>query len=200
MKAIIGKKFAMTQMFTSDSTVVPVTLIEAGPCVVLQVKTKETDGYEAIQVGFEPLAPKKVKKTAQGKGFRTIREFRNGGRYKVGEMIEVSLFGEGDKVAISGISKGKGFQGGVKRWGFSGRPATHGVKHEQRTIGSTGSSIPEHVIKGRHMPGRMGSERVTIKNLEIVNIDKEHRILAVEGAVPGRKGTVLEIRGQTRNF
>jgi len=113
----------------------------------------------------------------------------------VGSVVDVSVFKEGDKVKISGISKGKGFQGAVKRWGFSGRNATHGVKHEQRTLGSVGSSFPERVIKGRKMPGRTGSERTTIKNLEVIKVDKENNILAVKGAVPGARGTLLEIRG-----
>jgi len=115
--------------------------------------------------------------------------------YKVGDQVDVSVFQEGERVKVSGTSKGKGFQGAVKRWGFSGRGASHGVKHEARTLGSVGTSFPERVIKGRKMPGRMGSERTTVKNLEIVKIDKENNLLAIKGAIPGRKGTLLEIRG-----
>ncbi|MEK7510486.1 MAG: 50S ribosomal protein L3 [Patescibacteria group bacterium] len=198
MKAILGKKIGMTQIFQGEK-VVPVTLVEAGPCRVLQIKTKETDEYEATQLGFEQiLNTKKIKKTQRGKEFRYIKEFRIPeipGAQKVGEVIDVSVFQEGDKVKISGISKGKGFQGAVKRHGFSGRNATHGVKHEERTLGSVGMRWPQRVIRGRRMPGRMGFERVTVKNAKIVKIDKEQNLLAIKGAIPGRRGTLLEIRG-----
>ena len=183
-------------MFNDEGNVVPVTLIEAGPCQVTQIKSKEKDGYQSVQVGFKNIEKeKKIKKTMKGRPFLFLREFRDG-EYKVGDEINVSIFQDGDKVKISGISKGKGFQGGVKRWGFSGRDATHGVKHEHRTLGSVGTSFPERVIKGRKMPGRMGSERITIKNLKVFKADKENNVLAVKGAVPGRKGTLLEIRGE----
>lgn len=196
VKFILGQKLEMSQIFTEDGKVVPVTLIEAGPCRVLQVKTKDKDGYEAAQIGFKKIdKKKKIKKTMKGKEFRYLREFRNSQEYKVGDEIDVSVFKEGDKVKISGLSKGKGFQGAVKRWGFSGRGASHGVKHEARTLGSTGSAFPQRVIKGRKMPGRMGFERVTVKNLKVVKVDKENNILAVKGAIPGRKRTLLEIRG-----
>ncbi len=195
MKYILGQKIEMSQIFTEDGKVVPVTLIEAGPCQVLQIKTKEKDSYEAVQIGFKKIEKKKkIKKTAKGKEFKYLREFPNGQEYKVGDKIDISVFDEGDKVKISGISKGKGFQGGVKRWGFSGRGASHGVKHEARTLGSVGSAFPQRVIKGRKMPGRMGFERITVKNLKVVKVDKENNILAVKGAVPGRRGTLLEIR------
>lgn len=198
MKFILGLKLGMSQIFEEKGNVVPVTLIEAGPCQVTQVKTKDKDRYEAIQLGFKKIEkPKKIKKTMKGKEFRYLREQRTGNKeqFKIGDKIDVSIFQEGDIVKVSGISKGKGFQGGVKRWGFAGRGASHGVKHEARTLGSVGTSFPERVIKGKKMPGRMGSERVTVKSLKIVKIDKEHNILAVKGAVPGRKGTLLEIRG-----
>ncbi len=195
MKFILGQKLEMSQIFTEDGKVVPVTLIEAGPCQILQIKTKEKDGYEAVQIGFKKIdKKKKIKKTMKGKEFRYLREFPDGQKYKIGDKIDISVFDEGDKVKISGISKGKGFQGGVKRWGFSGRGASHGVKHEARTLGSVGSAFPQRVIKGRKMPGRMGFERITVKNLEVVKVDKENNILAVEGAVPGRRGTLLEIK------
>ena len=195
MKFILGQKIEMSQIFTEDGKVVPVTLIEAGPCQVLQIKTKEKDSYEAVQIGFKKIEKKKkIKKTAKGKEFKYLREFPNGQEYKVGDKIDISVFDEGDKVKISGISKGNGFQGGVKRWGFSGRGASHGVKHEARTLGSVGSAFPQRVIKGRKMPGRMGFERITVKNLKVVKVDKENNILAVKGAVPGRRGTLLEIR------
>jgi large subunit ribosomal protein L3 len=206
MKFILGQKLGMSQIFNEKGEVIPVTLIEAGPCYVTQIKTKEKDGYCAIQIGF--LKAKKVKKPLAGhfkkarvENLRYLREFKNkepkidDRELKLGDKIDASLFKEGEKVKISGISKGKGFAGAVKRWGFSGRPATHGTKHEERTVGSVGSSFPQRVIKGKKMPGRMGSKRVTIKNLEIVKIDKENNILAVKGAVPGKRGALLEIRG-----
>ncbi len=192
-KFILGTKIGTSQVFDEKGKVALVTLIKAGPCSVLQVKTKEKDGYDALQVGFVKKT-KKVKKSEKGKEFKYIREFKDGD-YKPGAEISVSVFQEGDKVKISGISKGKGFQGGVKRWGFSGRNATHGVKHEQRTIGSVGPTGPQRVIKGKKMPGRMGADKVTIKNLKIVKVDKDNSLLAIKGAVPGAKGQLLEIRG-----
>jgi large subunit ribosomal protein L3 len=198
MKFILGKKIEMTQIFKDDK-VVPVTLIEAGPCFVTQIKKKENDGYEALQIGFEKLKPKKIKKPLKQKPYRYLREFRveESGikNYELGQKIDVSIFKEGDKVKVSGISKGKGFQGAVKKWGFSGRDATHGVKHEHRTLGSVGASGPERVFKGKKMPGRMGAERITVKNLQVLKVDPEHNLIAVKGAVPGRRGTLLEIRG-----
>ena len=200
MKFILGTKIKMSQIFDDKGKIVPLTLIQAGPCKVLQVKIEEKDGYQAFQLGFVKKA-KKIKKTEKGKEYRYKKEFRIAKEDKssspplaVAQVIDVSVFQEGEKVKISGISKGKGFQGGVKRWGFSGRGASHGVKHEHRTLGSTGSSFPERVTRGRKMPGRMGSERITVKNLEIVKIDKDNNILAVRGAIPGRRGTLLEIR------
>ncbi len=198
MKFILGKKLEMTQI-AEDDKVIPVTLIEAGPCFITQIKTKEKDGYDALQIGFEKLKPKKVKKTLKNKPYRYLREFkvRESGieNYELGQRVDVSVFKEGDKVKISGVSKGKGFQGAVKRWGFSGRDATHGVKHEHRTLGSVGVSDAERVFRGKKMPGRMGGERVTVKNLEIVKVDPENNLIAVRGAVPGKKGTLLEIIG-----
>ena len=209
MKFILGQKLGMSQIFDERGNQIPVTLIEAGPCEVTQIKTKEPrsiakgelrgkkDGYDAIQIGFIKLKEKKIKKTQKGKPFRYLREFKGDiSKYKVADIIDASIFQEGDKVKISGISKGKGFAGAVKRWGFKGRlSATHGTKHELRTLGSIGSSYPERVVKGKKMPGRMGGERVTVRNLKIAKVDKEKNLLAVKGAVPGRKGTLLEIRG-----
>lgn len=188
MKFILGKKIEMSQIFDKEGKVIPVTLIKAGPCFVTRIKTKESNGYEALQLGFE----KRKKK----KGFHFLREFPgNILEYKVGDKIDVSVFQEGDKVKVSGISKGKGFQGAVKRWGFSGRGATHGVKHEARTLGSVGSSFPQRVLPGKRMPGRTGGKRITVRNLKIVKIDKENDLMMVKGAVPGKRGTLLEIRG-----
>lgn len=197
MKFILGLKIGMSQIFDEKGNVVPVTVIEAGPCFVLQIKTKERDGYEAIQVGFKKIEKeKKVKKVMAKKPFRFLREFRNDIKeMKESQKIDVSIFKEGEKVKIVGISKGKGFAGAVKRWGFSGRGGSHGVKHEARTLGSVGSSFPERVIKGRKMPGRMGSERVTIRGLKVIKVDPEKNLLAVKGAVPGKNGVLLEILG-----
>lgn len=193
MKFILGLKLGMSQMFDEKGNVIPVTLIEAGPCQVTQIKTKEKDGYETVQVGFKKITKqKKIKKPMKKKPFRFLREFKNG-EFKIGQKIDVSIFKEGDRVKVSGISKGKGFAGAVKKWGFHGRGASHGVKHEARTLGSVGSSYPERVIKGRKMPGRMGFERVTVKKLKVAKVDKENNLLAIKGAVPGRKGTLLEI-------
>jgi len=183
----------MTQVFDEKGNQIPVTLIEAGPCYITQIKTKEKDKYGAVQVGFVKKT-RKIKKAEKGKEFKYLREFE-GGEHKMGDKIDVSIFQEGDKIKISGLSKGKGFAGVVKRWGFHGRPATRGTKHEERTGGSTGSSMPSRVVKGKKMAGRMGFERVSVKNLKIVKIEKEDNLIAVRGAVPGRKGTLLEIRG-----
>ena len=194
MKCILAKKIEMAQVFDAEGNVIPVTLVMAGDCNVLQIKTKEKDGYEAIKMGFENLAERKIKKS--GTPFRFVKEFRTEiAEYKVGDVIQNSIFALGDIVKIAGISKGKGFQGGVKRHGFSGKlSSTHGNKHEHRTIGSTGCSTPCRVLKGKRMPGRMGSDRVTVKNLEVVGIDKKNKIMAIKGAIPGRRGTLLEIR------
>ena len=196
-KFILGKKIEMSQIFSKDGKVIPITLIEAGPCFVTQVKGKEKDGYEAVQIGFKKK--NKVKKSEKGKGFSYLKEFRSkeleteNQKLKVGDKIDVSIFKEDDIVKVSGISKGKGFQGAVKRWGFSGMGASHGVKHEHRTLGSVGSTDAARVFKGKKMPGRMGGERITQRNLKIVKIDLESNLIAVRGAVPGRKGTLLEI-------
>lgn len=196
MKFILGKKLEISQIF-KDGKVIPVTLVSAGPCFVTQVKTEEKDGYRAIQIGFfkkEKLKVPKIKKTEKGKEFQYLREFKNKIEdYKIGDKIDVSVFKEGDKVKISGISKGKGFQGAVKRWGFSGRDATHGVKHEHRTLGSVGAGGVGKVFKGKKMPGRTGGQRITVKNLEIIKVEPANNLIAVKGAVPGRKGTLLEI-------
>lgn len=190
----------MTQIFSEEERkVIPVTLIQAGPCKVLQVKTKEKDGSHALQIGFEEITnAKKQKKSAKGKQFSFIREFpitdTEGEIYQVGDVIDASKFQEGERVQIVAVSKGKGFQGGVKRWGFSGRNATHGVKHEHRTIGSTGQRFPQHVVKGRPMPGHMGVAQVTVRNLKIIKVDPDHQVLAIKGSVPGSKGTLLAIQ------
>lgn len=196
-KFILGKKIEMSQIFSKDGKVIPITLIEAGPCFVTQIKGEKKDGYEAVQIGFQKKS--KVKKSEKGKGFSYLKEFRSqelgteNQKLKIGDKIDVSIFKENDIVKISGISKGKGFQGAVKRWGFSGMGASHGVKHEHRTLGSVGSTDAARVFKGKKMPGRMGGERITQRNLKIAKIDLESNLIAVKGAVPGRRGTLLEI-------
>ena len=212
MKFILGLKIGMSQIFDEKGNKVPVTLIEAGPSQITQIKTKKKDSYQSVQFGFI-IKKKRIKKTEKGKEFKFIKEQKteveekgfsslpfaiareNKEQLKAGDKIDVSIFQKGDMVKISGYCKGKGFQGVVKRWGFSGRGASHGVKHEHRTPGSIGSSFPERVIKGRKMPGRAGSERVTVKNLKVIKADAENNLLVVKGAVPGRRGTLLEIRG-----
>lgn len=196
MKAIFGKKVGMTRIFKDDK-VIPVTLVEIPLCTILAVKTKEKDGYDALQVGCDKLPDAKQKKSARGKNFALVREMRmapsDASAYAAGGILDCSLFQEGDRVNVAGASKGKGFQGGVKRWGFHGRNSSHGTKHEERTIGSTGGRFPQHVIKGRKMPGQTGHERISVKNLLIAAVDASQSVLALKGAVPGRKGTLLEI-------
>ena len=190
----------MSQIFDEKGNQIPVTLVEAGPCQVTQIKTKEKPDSAApsVQIGFIKLKEKKVKKAQKQKPFRYLREFRGDldiSKYKVGDEIRVSIFKEGDLVKVSGISKGKGFAGVVKRWGFAGKSTTHGTKHEVRTPGSVGAVTPPRVVKGRKMAGRMGYQRITIRNLKIIKVDPENNLLAVKGALPGAKGTLLEIRG-----
>ncbi len=190
----------MSQIFSEDRKVAPVTLIEAGPCVITQIKTEEKDGYQAVQVGFGEK--KKINKPLMGHlkdlgKFRYLREVRDVKEdIKVGDKIDAAVFEEGDKVKVIGISKGKGFQGVMKRHGFHGSPATHGHKHDHRAPGSIGSAFPEHVLKGKKMAGRMGSDQVTVKGLKVIKIDKENNLLAVKGAVPGRIGSLVEVVGK----
>ncbi len=190
----------MSQIFAKDGKVIAVTLVKAFPNVVLQVKNKEKDGYEAVQVGAGVRKLKNIKKPQrvfyQDLGnFRYVKEFLTSEKLERGQKIEVSVFQEGDLVKVSGISKAKGFQGVVKRHGFHGAPATHGTKHAHRQPGSIGATWPQRVIKGMRMAGRMGGERVSLKKMEIVKIDPENHILAIKGALPGSRGTLLEIRG-----
>jgi len=199
MKFILGKKIKMTQVFDKDqNTIIPVTLIKAGPCYVTQIKKQENgkDGYDAIQLGFEELKKRKIKKPQTNKPYKFLREYRcKDSEHKVGQKIDVSIFKQDEEVIISGISKGKGFAGVVKRWGFSDRAKAHGHK-DMRKVGSTGSRFPQRVIKGKKMPGRMGSERVTVKNLKIIKIDIENNLMAIKGAMPGNRGTLIEIRSK----
>jgi len=194
MKFILGKKLGMSQIFDKQGNVIPVTIIEAGPCFVTQIKD-ERDNYQAIQVRFKSLKDKKITKSKKDKAYQYLKEFSGDiSKYKTGDKIDVSIFEEGDKIRVSGISKGKGFQGVVKRHGFSGGPASHGHRHVLRTPGSIGSAFPEKVFKGKKMPGRAGGRRVTIKNLKVAVIDVENNLLAITGAIPGPSGSLVEIR------
>jgi large subunit ribosomal protein L3 len=195
MKFMLGKKIGMTQIHTKEGNVMPVTVIEAGPCFVVQIKTKEKEGYEAVQVGFEKSNRKESQKSQKGKEFKHIKEFlAQSANCKIGDKIDVSIFSEGDKIMVSGISKGKGFQGVVKRHGFKGSQATHGAKHSARKPGSIGSSFPEKVMKGKRMAGHMGMQRVSVRNLKIAAVDAENNLLAVSGSIPGPNGRLVEIR------
>jgi len=207
MKFILGKKIEMSQLFDQDGDVVPVTIVECGPCKVTQIKTEDRDGYSAVQIGFgkKKKLSKPLKGHLKGLGdFRWIREFRIKNKenkdilnnLKRGDKITVDIFEEGDKVKVTGISKGKGFQGVVKRHSFHGSPASHGHKDQLRMPGSIGATEPARVFKGKKMPGHMGSERVTIKNLEIVKIDKDKNLLYLRGAVPGTRGSLVMIQGE----
>ncbi|MBI4139253.1 50S ribosomal protein L3 [Candidatus Uhrbacteria bacterium] len=198
MKFILAKKLEMSQVFRPDGTVVPVTLLQAGPCTITQVKQVEGDGYQAVQVGFLPakkLAKPQAEHLKDLPKFQILREFRvdDASAFKRGDNIDASSFTAGDVLDVTGISKGKGFQGVVKRHGFHGSPATHGHKDQQRMPGSSGAGGVQHVFKGTRKPGRMGGDTITVKNLEVVEI-RENGILAVKGAVPGSRNTVLELR------
>jgi LSU ribosomal protein L3P len=202
-KGILGKKLGMTQVFTEDGTVVPVTVVEAGPCVVTQIKTREKDGYDAIQIGFGNIREKLVNKPLKGhfeKGGvspkRYLREFKfeNTSEYQVGNEIKADIFTEGDRVDVTGRTKGKGFAGAIKRWNQHRGPMRHGSKYH-RGPGSLGSGTsPGRVFKTKKLPGRLGNERVTIQNLEVVKADPEKNLLLIKGSVPGPKGSLLIIK------
>ncbi len=198
MKVILGTKREMTQKW-SEAGVVPVTAVLAGPCTITQVKGQK-DGYDAIQVGFYQTK-KKVSKSIAGHlkdlaHFRTLREFRMESDAKRGQIATVAAFKVGDKVQVVGLAKGKGFQGVVKRHHFGGSPKTHGHKDQHRMPGSIGATEPKHVFKGTRMAGRMGGQQVTVKNLEIIEIDEKNNILYIKGAVPGARNGLLAISGE----
>ena len=223
-KAIIGKKIGMTQIFDEKGNVIPVTVVEAGPCVVAQIKTVENDGYEAIQLGFGDVKLKIQNGTGKGKRVRsdkfkdqpvnitmpllghfkkadvapkrTLREFRVAdiSAYSVGDIVKADAFAEGDKIDVTAKSKGKGYAGGIKRFGMKSGPSAHGSKYH-RHAGSNGSATtPGRVFKGKKMPGHMGNVRVTVQNLEIVKIDVENNVILVKGAVPGPKKSLVMIK------
>ncbi len=200
MVAILGRKLGMTQVYAKDGKACPVTVVEAGPCCVIQVKTLVKDGYESVKLTFLETEEKKLNKPLIGifkkagvKPYKILKEFPMSG-LKVGDFVTVEKFEKGDRISISGISKGKGFQGVMKRHHFSGGPGSHGSMFN-RAPGSIGaSSYPSRVWKNQGMPGHMGSERITVKNLEIVDVKAGQNLLLVKGAVPGAKGTFLEIK------
>ena len=200
-KAILAKKVGMTQIFNEAGELVPVTVLQAGPCVVTQVKTIENDGYEAVQVGFEDIREKLVNKPVKGmfdkagvSYKRYVREFKLEGEYSVKGEIKVDVFEAGDKIDATAIAKGKGFQGAIKRHGQSRGPMAHGSKYH-RHAGSNGScSTPSRVFKGKKMPGHMGGKKVTTQNLEVVRVDAEKNLLLVKGAVPGPKKSLVTIK------
>ncbi|MCD6446807.1 MAG: 50S ribosomal protein L3 [Candidatus Marinimicrobia bacterium] len=202
MNGIIGKKVGMTRIFDERGRNIPVTVIEAGPCFVTQIKTDETDGYTAVQVGFDEVREKIITKPelghlkGAGKVLRTLKEFRldEVNDLKVGDEINVGIFAKGDIVAVTGTSKGKGFQGTMKRHNFSGGPATHGQKDRLRAPGSIGAgSSPSRVWKGMKMSGQMGNETVTVRNIEVIEIRSDKNILLVKGSVPGSRNGLLQL-------
>lgn len=201
MKFIIAKKLEMSQRFREDGTVVPVTLVKVEPCKVTQVKTVEKDGYAAVQVGCgkekNPNKPLLGHLKEVGESFKTLREFRvtDPAEFQVGAVIDAGAFATGEFVHVSGESKGKGFQGVVKRHGFRGGPATHGHKDNLRMPGSIGAGGIQHVFKGMRMGGHMGAANVTVKNLQVVDVDAGAGIIALKGAVPGARGAVLALVG-----
>jgi large subunit ribosomal protein L3 len=206
MKGILGKKVGMTQIFDARGEVIPVTVIEAGPCFVAQIKSVERDGYSAVQLGFEEVQPKRLNRPqlhhlqkSDLPALRYLREIRlneeDAVGFKEGQRVTVDLFATGDYVDVTGSSKGRGFAGVVKRYGFSGGPKTHGQSDRHRTPGAIGAcKTPGRVMKGKRMPGRMGGERVTAQGLEVMLVDPERNLLLVRGAVPGAQNGLLLIR------
>lgn len=207
MKILLGTKEKMTQIFSKEGLVFPVTEISAGPIIVTQIKKIDRDGYEAVQVGYGQKSIKNVNKAQRGHfkelgNFRYLKEFRFSagdglGEIKVGDSVNVGNFQSGDKIRVSAFSKGKGFQGVVKRHGFKGGPRTHGQKHSEREAGSIGGGgrAGGRVIKGMRMAGRMGYDRVTLKGVEVIKIDLDNNKIFVKGSIPGRRGTLVEIQG-----
>ncbi|HHJ52147.1 MAG TPA: 50S ribosomal protein L3 [Caldithrix abyssi] len=204
MSGLLGQKIGMTQIFDENGLLVPVTVVQAGPCYVTQIKTKETDGYDAVQIAFGEVKEKRVTKPLKGhfakakvapKRHLMEFDFSDVENVNVGDEIKVDIFQEGSTVRVSGVSKGKGFQGVVKRHGFGGGPKTHGQSDRLRAPGSIGqSSYPSRVFKGLKMAGRMGGDRITVKNVEVVKVDVENNLLFLKGPLPGSRKSLLEIR------
>ncbi|MGI6498618.1 MAG: 50S ribosomal protein L3 [Oscillospiraceae bacterium] len=208
-KALIGKKVGMTQIFDADGKVIPVTVIEAGPCVVVQKKSVEKDGYAAVQLGFEDVPARKVNKPKMGHLKkagdalkRTLKEFRmeNGDDLSVGSVLKADVFAEGDRVDITGTSRGKGYAGVIKRWGARRTPMSHGGGPVHRHAGSMGSGTdPARIFPGKIGAGQMGNEQITVMNLDVVKVDPEFNLIAVRGAIPGPKGGVVFLRNSVKN-
>lgn len=208
-KCIIGKKVGMTQLFDQRGNVVPVTVVEAGPCVVVQKKTVDNDGYEAIQLGFGALSDKRANKAIRGHFSKAdvalkkiLREFRldDVSALNVGDIIKVDSFTTEDRVDVCGVSKGKGYAGVIKRWNAHSLKNTHGTGPVHRHAGSNGAcSDPSRVMKGKKLPGHLGAERVTVQNLDVVKIDAENNLLAIKGALPGPKGGIVYITDSVKN-
>ena len=202
-KAILATKVGMTQIFNEDGQLIPVTVLQAGPCVVTQVKTEENDGYEAVQVGFGDIRESLVNKPEKGhfdkagvSGKRYVKEFRfeNAEEYTLAQEIKADIFAAGDKIDATAISKGKGFQGAIKRHGQSRGPMTHGSKFHRHAGSNGAASDPSKVFKGKKMPGQMGNKKITVQNLEVVRVDAENNLLLVKGSVPGPKKCLVTIK------
>ncbi len=202
-RGILGEKLGMTQVFDEEGNAIPVTVIKAGPCTVVQKKVSNKDGYNAIQLGYGAIKPKKANRPLKGHFDKAkvgpvahLREFRleKPDEYEVGQEIKVDIFKPGDVVDVTGTSRGKGFAGAIKRWGFHRGPMSHGSKYH-RGPGSLGASAdPSRVLKGRKMPGRMGGEKTTVQNIKVVKVDPDRNLLLVKGAVPGARGSIVAIR------
>lgn len=208
-KAILGKKIGMTQLFDETGKVVPVTVIEAGPCVVVQKKSVENDGYDAVQLGYGELKEKKANKPQKGHFAKAgvavkkyLKEFRldDCSTLNVGDEVKADVFAAGDKVDVTGTSKGKGYAGVIKRWNFSRLKETHGTGPVHREVGSMGAcSDPSRIMKGKKMPGQLGNEQVTVQNLDVVKVDAEQNLIVVKGAIPGPKGGVVYLKNTVKN-
>jgi len=204
-KGILGKKMGMTQIFDENENMVPVTVIEAGPCVVTEKRTEEKDGYQAVQLGFEDIKEKKLNKPELGQfkkngvdPKRYLMEFRNFNQdLEIGDEITVDIFEEGEIVKVQGISKGKGFSGNIQRWNHSTGPKTHG-SHFHRAPGSIGAVDASRVFKGQKMPGRMGNEKTTVHNLKVMKVDTEKKVILVKGSVPGPKKSLVTLIGKEK--
>ncbi|MCR1898668.1 50S ribosomal protein L3 [Irregularibacter muris] len=207
-KAILGKKVGMTQIFSEEGQLIPVTVVEAGPCLVVQKKEEEKEGYSSVQLGYGDIKERRVNKPSKGHfdkagiAYRKyLREFRlaNASEYEVGQEVKVDIFQVGDKIDVTGTSKGKGFAGVIKRWNQHTGPMAHGSKYHRSPGSMGGSSSPSRVFKGKKLPGQMGNKTITVQNLEIVRVDAENKLLLIKGAVPGIKGTLLSIKDTVKN-
>jgi len=206
-KAILGKKVGMTQIFSADGTVTPVTVIEAGPCVVIQKKTEDRDGYTALCVGFDTMREKLASKPVKGQFAkagaavcRYIRELKleDCDKFEIGSEIKADIFAEGDKVDVSGLTRGHGYTGVIQRWNQHRGPMTHGSKYHRGVGSMSANSDPSRVFKNKHMAGQYGHEKVTIQNLEVVRVDADRNMLLIKGAVPGRRGSLVTIRNAVK--